>query len=179
MTFYLNGLPKEALSERVHIKYQLFFLRFYLFIHETGRDIHRQREKQTPCQEPHAGLDPRTRGSQPKLKADTQPLSHPGAPKCQLLCVGQRGIMVEAGSPCQPLLPFQMPAHPVNHYPELHSMVICKRIISQIFVTFLVHDSFFRSQLKTFCQCCDLVACEFINTVKHYHQCLLVLHNHV
>ena len=26
------------------------------------------------------GLDPRTPGSQPELKADTQPLSHPGAP---------------------------------------------------------------------------------------------------
>ena len=32
------------------------------------------------CGEPDAGLNPRTPGSQPELKADTQPLSHPGAP---------------------------------------------------------------------------------------------------
>ena len=40
----------------------LLFLR--LFIHERHRErmrrIHRQREKQAPCKEPDAGLDPRT-----------------------------------------------------------------------------------------------------------------------
>ena len=30
---------------------------------------------------PDAGLDPRTLGSCPEPKADTQPLSHPGAPE--------------------------------------------------------------------------------------------------
>ena len=30
--------------------------------------------------EPDVVLDPRTPGSWPELKADTQPLSHPGAP---------------------------------------------------------------------------------------------------
>ena len=40
----------------------------------------RQREKQAPCWELDAGLDPRTPGSRPELKADAQPLSHPGAP---------------------------------------------------------------------------------------------------
>ena len=30
--------------------------------------------------EPNVGLDPRTPGSQPEPKADTQPLSHPGIP---------------------------------------------------------------------------------------------------
>ena len=34
---------------------------------------------QAPCGEPDAGLDPRTPGSRPELKADAQPLSHPGA----------------------------------------------------------------------------------------------------
>ena len=38
-------------------------------------------EKQTPCREPDAGLDPRILGSRPKLGADTQPLSHPGVPR--------------------------------------------------------------------------------------------------
>ena len=41
---------------------------------------HRQREKQALCGEPDAGLDPRTLGSPPELKADTQLLTHPGAP---------------------------------------------------------------------------------------------------
>ena len=57
-----------------------FFLTFYLFIPETQRERlrHRQREKQAPCGEPDAGLDPRTPGSRPELKADAQPLSHQG-----------------------------------------------------------------------------------------------------
>ena len=37
-------------------------------------------EKQAPCGDPDAGLDPRVLGSRPEPKADTQPLSHPGAP---------------------------------------------------------------------------------------------------
>ena len=39
---------------------------------DTGRQRHRQREKQAPCREPAAG---------PELKADAQPLSHPAFPK--------------------------------------------------------------------------------------------------
>ena len=35
-------------------------------------------EKQAPCTEPDAGLDPRTPGSPPEPKANTQPLSHLG-----------------------------------------------------------------------------------------------------
>ena len=37
-----------------------------------------QREKQAPCREPDAELDPRTPGSRPEPKAEAQPLSHPG-----------------------------------------------------------------------------------------------------
>ena len=48
---------------------------------ERERQRHRRREKQTPCWEPDAGLDPGTPGSHPELKADAQLLSHPGAPK--------------------------------------------------------------------------------------------------
>ena len=39
------------------------------------RQTHRQREKQAPCMEPDAGLDPGTLGSCPELKADAQLLS--------------------------------------------------------------------------------------------------------
>ena len=46
---------------------------------ERERQRHRQREKQAPGREPDVGLDPRTPGSRPGLKADAQPLSHPGA----------------------------------------------------------------------------------------------------
>ena len=54
-----------------------------LFIHETytERQRHRQREKQAPCGEPDAGLDPGTHGSRLEPKADAQPLSHPGVPR--------------------------------------------------------------------------------------------------
>ena len=51
---------------------------FYLFIHE--RKQREAEEKQAPCREPHAGLDPWTPRSHPKPKADAQPLSHPGFP---------------------------------------------------------------------------------------------------
>ena len=53
---------------------------FYLFIHER----YTQREAETEqacCREPNAGLNPRTLGSGPELKADAQPLSHPGVPE--------------------------------------------------------------------------------------------------
>ena len=47
---------------------------------ERERQRHRQREKQAPCREPDVGLDPRTPGSCPGLKAGAKPLSHPGIP---------------------------------------------------------------------------------------------------
>ena len=44
-----------------------FLKLFYLFIHgrhtERGREAETQREKQAPCREPDAELDPRTPGS--------------------------------------------------------------------------------------------------------------------
>ena len=36
---------------------------------ERERRRHRQREKQAPCREPNAGLDPGTPGSHPGLEA--------------------------------------------------------------------------------------------------------------
>ena len=47
---------------------------------QRDKQRHRQREKQFPCREPDAELNPRTPGSGPEPKTDTQPLSHPGAP---------------------------------------------------------------------------------------------------
>ena len=48
---------------------------------ERERQRHRQKEKQAPCRESDEGLSPRTPGSHPELKADAQPLSHPGVPR--------------------------------------------------------------------------------------------------
>ena len=47
---------------------------------ERERQRHRQREKQAPCRDPNVGLHLRTPGLRPELKADAQPLTHPGAP---------------------------------------------------------------------------------------------------
>ena len=47
---------------------------------EREKQRHRQKEKQTPCREPNMGPYPGIPGSHPELKADTQPLSHPGVP---------------------------------------------------------------------------------------------------
>ena len=52
---------------------------------EGVRQRRRQREKQAPCREPNAGLDPGTPGSHPEPKADAQPLSHPGVPEHTVL----------------------------------------------------------------------------------------------
>ena len=53
----------------------------YLFMRDTETEQrHRQREKRDPQVEPGVGLDPRTPGPSPGLKADAQPLSHPGVP---------------------------------------------------------------------------------------------------
>ena len=41
---------------------------------------HRQREKQASWREPDGGLDPRSPGSHPGLKAGAKPLSHLGGP---------------------------------------------------------------------------------------------------
>ena len=47
---------------------------------DTESQRYRQREKQAARREPDVGLDPETPGSHPGLKADAQPLSHPGIP---------------------------------------------------------------------------------------------------
>ena len=47
---------------------------------ERERQRHRRTEKQAPCREPDAGLDPRTPGSCPGPKAGAKSLSHPGIP---------------------------------------------------------------------------------------------------
>ena len=55
-----------------------FFKILFIYSWDTERQRHRQKEKQAPCGEPDAGLDPRTPGSRPEQKVDAQPLSHPG-----------------------------------------------------------------------------------------------------
>ena len=61
----------------------VYFLKYftYLFMRyrERGRDIGRGRSR-LPRKEFDAALNPRTLGSTPEPKTDTQPLSHPGAP---------------------------------------------------------------------------------------------------
>ena len=46
---------------------------------DTQREAETQAEGEAgSLQEPDVGLDPRTQGSRPGLKADPKPLSHPG-----------------------------------------------------------------------------------------------------
>ena len=57
----------------------------YLFMRDIERGRDRQREKQTPRGNPYVGLDSRIPGSCPELKADTQPLSHPGSQDANMI----------------------------------------------------------------------------------------------
>ena len=65
----------------------ILFRKDFIYSRETQRErqIHRQREKQAPCREPDMGLNPGTPGPCPELKADAQPLSHPGVPLYKFL----------------------------------------------------------------------------------------------
>ena len=59
--FFLSIVMKSWIFKIFSIlQFWFFVLRFYLFIHERHRETqrHRQREKQAPCREPNAGLDP-------------------------------------------------------------------------------------------------------------------------
>ena len=61
----------NILINKILLTKDIFFLRFYLFIHreERERQRHRQREKQAPCREPDVGLIlARSSGSGPGLK---------------------------------------------------------------------------------------------------------------
>ena len=74
--------PERVANLVFRSRFFVFFFKdlIYLFMRDTEREKqrHRQREKQAPCREPDGGLDPR---SHPGLKADAQPLSHPGVPR--------------------------------------------------------------------------------------------------
>ena len=58
-----------------------------MFTHERHRERqrHRQRRSRGVCGEPDVGLDPRTPGSHPELKAAAQPPSHPDVPVKRIL----------------------------------------------------------------------------------------------
>ena len=77
-----NEAAEKEIKELILLVY-IFFKDSILFTHEghKERQRHRRKEKQDPCRDPNAGLDPRTPGSGPERKTDTQPLSHPGVPE--------------------------------------------------------------------------------------------------
>ena len=57
------------------------------------RQRHRQREKQAPCREPHAGLDPESPGPHPGLQAAlNRRAPHPGCPERHISNRGYLGF---------------------------------------------------------------------------------------
>ena len=55
------------------------FLKDFIYLFDRGGGAEGEGEANTwMSREPDVGLDPRTPGSHPELKADAQPLSHPG-----------------------------------------------------------------------------------------------------
>ena len=62
------------------------------------RKRQKQREKQGPCREPDARLNPSTLGPCPEPKANAQPLSHPGAPLCMFLMKARKRFIIKGSS---------------------------------------------------------------------------------
>ena len=81
MVFFQTEVIMSSVMQSV-IYLRLIFLKdiIYLFMRDRERQRHRQREKQAPHREPDVGLDPRTPGSRPGLKAGAKPPSHLGIP---------------------------------------------------------------------------------------------------
>ena len=80
----LNPNTSHQLSQGFKFNTTVYFFKDSLFIHSWETQRERQREKKAPCGEPDAGLNPRTLGSQPELKANAQPLSHSVVPIAEL-----------------------------------------------------------------------------------------------
>ena len=81
------AIPLNSLFKNEILRGNFFKDFIYLLMRERERERereskqkHRQREKQAPCREPDVGLDPRTPGSCPGVKAGAKPLSNPGIP---------------------------------------------------------------------------------------------------
>ena len=57
-----QSLQQQKKGDSLHSRSLYFYFKdfVYLFMRDTERQRHRQREKQAPCGEPDAGLDPGT-----------------------------------------------------------------------------------------------------------------------
>ena len=73
---------------------------------ERERQRHRQREKQAPCREPDVGLDPRTPGSLPGLKAGAKLLSHPEIPYFAIFSANKTLIIEEQSKRLKNIRPY-------------------------------------------------------------------------
>ena len=79
---------------------RFFFFKDFIYLFMRDREREREAEtqaeeekKQAPCREPDMGLDLGSPGSRPGLKADAQPLSHPGCPDSVFMqCSPGQGI---------------------------------------------------------------------------------------
>ena len=75
--FSLYGIMSSAKRES-WTSFFFFSLKYLIYLIMRDTERQRQKEKEAPCKEPDVGLDPRTLGFYPKLKADSQLLSLPG-----------------------------------------------------------------------------------------------------
>ena len=91
--WFLSFFPSTSVTLKLYLFLKISFI--YSWETHTERQRpgqrRRQRQKQAPCGEPDAGLNPRTPGSQPKPKADAQPLSHPDTPYFNFLNKRKQG----------------------------------------------------------------------------------------
>ena len=77
----INVPKKNKAVQRNKDRWIFFFKILCIYSWEIQREADTQAEEEAgSMRKSVAGLDPRIPGSRPELKADAQPLSHPGVP---------------------------------------------------------------------------------------------------
>ena len=115
--------------------YFLKILFIYLFMRDTERQGHRQKEKQTPCREPDVELDPGPPRIRPWAEGGIKPLSHLSCPEVCIYVevgfvrkeafVGFLHVYSRTGRPAKALCVFFLLSYCLPDYLSFASCACC------------------------------------------------------